>query len=434
MNKVLIITYYWPPSGGIGVQRWLQFSKFLEANNWRPIIFTAQNAHYPIIDADLLKQVPAGIEIHRVSVPEPNNIISFFQKKGNESKKIYNLQQQSNVDKSILKKILWAIRGNFFIPDARMFWINKSNKYINKYLKENSIDAIISTGPPHSAHLIAKKVAKKHNIPWISDFRDPWTSMDYLKKMHLTSFAKRKHQRLEKSVLQDSSDVIVVGKTIQKEFKEKYNIESVIITNGYSEVENENITSTLDSKFTIVHTGSFLHFRNCDDLWSSLSALVQEHPSFAKDLEIKLVGNVAPVVLESIEKNGLTNFLNQIHHVNHNTAKEIQKSAQLLLLPIDRIDNAEFVITGKLFEYLQAKRPIFMIGPTNGDAADIISKCAAGYVIDFNNTDLMKRQLLESHEKYVCQNNVCYSIGIEKYSYRELTKEVVQLLDKTITK
>lgn len=431
MKKVLIITYYWPPAGGIGVQRWLQFSKNFRDNGWEPIIFTAKDANYAIIDEKLLNEVPDGIEVHKVKVPEPNNIISLFKGKNNKSKSILNLQQQSNINKSTFKKLLWTIRGNFFIPDARMFWIRKSFKYLDKYLSQNNVDAIISTGPPHSTHIIAEKIKNKYKIPWISDFRDPWTSMDYLKQMNLKQFALDKHKRLEESVLRNSTEVVVVGKTIQKEFKENYNIDSHLIYNGYNANDINIDNLELDEKFTIVHTGSFLHHRNCNDLWKVLSELVIEREDFSSKLEIKLVGNVAPVVLASIEKYELNNNLNLISYVDHYTAKKIQRNAQLLLLPIDRIENAEFVLTGKLFEYLQAKRPILFIGPSYGDAADVIKSCNAGSIIDFDNLELLKEVIIEKFARYSNHNNICESKNIEQFSYTELTKKVTELLEKS---
>lgn len=431
MKKVLIITYYWPPAGGIGVQRWLQFSKNFRDNGWEPIIFTAKDANYAIIDEKLLDEVPDDIEIHKVKVPEPNNIISLLKGKKNNSKSILNLQQQSNINKSTFKRLLWTIRGNFFIPDARMFWIRKSFKYLDKYLSLNKVDAIISTGPPHSTHIIAEKIIKKHRIPWISDFRDPWTSMDYLKQMNLKRFAMNKHKRLEESVLRNSTEVVVVGKTIQREFKTNYNIDSHLIYNGYNANEKSIEKVELDDKFTIVHTGSFLHHRNCNDLWKVLSELVEEREEFSKNLEIKLVGNVASVVLDSIEKYGLNKYLNLISYVDHYKAKTIQRNAQLLLLPIDRIENAEFVLTGKLFEYLQAKRPILFIGPSHGDAADVIQSCDAGSIIDFDDVGLLKEILIDKFTKYTNQNNICESKNIEQFSYTELTKKITELLEKS---
>lgn len=414
------------------MQRWLQISKHLPGNGWTPIIYTAKDAKYPIFDQKLEEQVPKDIEVHKVRVPEPNNIISLFQKNGKGSSSTYKLQQQSNLDKSVFKKMLWTIRGNIFIPDARMFWIGKSFRYLDAYLKENPVDAIISTGPPHSTHLIAHRIKEKHGIPWISDFRDPWTSMDYLKKMNLSKLALKKHQRLEESVLRNSTNVIVVGKTIQKEFKENYCIDSTIIYNGFNDLEETPVSSILDEKFTIVHTGSFLHYRNCIDLWSSLSELVSQNRRFAKDLEIKLVGNVAPIVLQTLEAYNLTEYLNLISHVEHAAAKTIQRSAQLLLLPIDRIENAEFVITGKVFEYLKAKRPILLIGPSHGDAAELIRSCQAGEVVDFDDVDLMKEVIKDKYNKYQKKSNLSNSKNIDQFSYANLTKKVTEILEDSI--
>lgn len=430
MNRVLIITYYWPPSGGIGVQRWLQFSKNLPDNGWKPVIFTVKGANYPIIDESLLKQVPENIEVHSVKSFEPNNILSFFKKGKNKNENIYKLQQQSSEKKSLFKKLLWTIRGNFFIPDARILWANKSFNYLDKYLVENPVDIIISTGPPHSSHLIAQKLKSKHNTPWISDFRDPWTSMDYLKQMNLKQFALKKQKRLEKSVLKNSTEVVVVGKTIQNEFKENYNIDSHIIYNGYSKLDGIIKSDVLDSKFTITHTGSFLHHRNCNDLWRCLSELAVENESFSNALEIKLVGNIASIVTESIEKYNLTKYVNLIQQVDHAAAKAIQRSAQLLLLPIDRIENPEFVVTGKLFEYLQAKRPILFIGPSHGDAADIIRSCSAGSIVDFDDFDGLKKELTDKYDNYRNKNNESNSSNVERFSYPELTKQIVKLLEK----
>ena len=432
MKKALIITYYWPPAGGIAVQRWLQLSKYFKDNLWEPIIFTVRNPNYPIFDHKLNQQVNNDIKIIKVNAPEPNNLISFFEKKSKQSDILYKLQQQSKVETSFWKKLLWSIRGNLFIPDSRMFWIKKSYKNLNKYLLNNKIDVIISTGPPHSAHMIAYRLNKKHKIPWVSDFRDPWTSMDYLKKMNLRKFAKQKHAKMEKLVLENSSQVIVVGKTIQKEFLEKYNIESEIIYNGYNPADQINDHILLDKKFSIVHTGSFLHYRNCDDLWQTLGELVNLDNSFSENLEIKLVGNIAPSVLNSIELFNLNNHVSITSHVDHLQAKIIQRSAQLLLLPIDRIENPEFVITGKIFEYLQAKRPILLIGPPKGDAAEIVKSCSAGLIADFNDTETLKKIILEKYSLFIDGKNHCNSVGFDKFSYPHLTKEVIKLLEKVI--
>ncbi|MBK8876933.1 MAG: glycosyl transferase family 1 [Bacteroidetes bacterium] len=431
-RKVLIITYYWPPAGGIGVHRWLQFSKNLPSFGWTPSIFTARDAQYPILDSNLLGKVPQGIEVHRVKVPEPNNLLTLFSNRSSKSKNIYKMQQQSDVDHSLFKKLLWFIRGNFFIPDARKFWIKPSFNYLSKLLATNPVDVIITTGPPHSTHLIGYKLHKEFNIPWISDFRDPWTSMDYLKKMNLSGFAMQKHAQMEKDVILNSNLVLVVGNAIQTEFREKYNVNCSVLHNGFEGELSSKEVSDLDTKFTIVHVGSFLHNRNCNDLWAVLGEMQKADPQFARDLEIKLVGNVADVVLKSLEKYGLNNFLNHIHHVDHNTAKSYQRSAQVLLLPIDRIENPEFVVSGKIFEYLQANRPILLIGPANGDAAGILNECAAGDVCEFDDFGSIKNSVTKFYTKFRNNSNVCNSVNVEQFSYKNLTKRLVALLDDQI--
>ena len=432
-KKVLIITYYWPPSGGIGVQRWLQFSKYLKNFGWQPVIFTVENANYPILDNELIHDIPKDLQIEKVKIFEPNGIFSLLNGKKKQSNNLYNLQQQSNVDGSIIKKTLWSIRGNFFIPDSRKFWIRKAIRYFRKKLANHKFDAIVSTGPPHSAHLIALKISTQNNIPWICDFRDPWTSMDYLKKMNLSNYAKRKHEELEKKVLTNATAISVVGRTIQREFLDKYNLESKLVYNGFKPNDaNSNEHIDLDQKFTIVHTGSFLFNRNCNDLWEALDMALKSNKNLKKDLEIKLVGNVAQVVLDSLAKYNLLKNLNRMKHVTHQQAKEIQQSAQLLLLPIDRIENAEFVITGKLFEYLQAKRPILLIGPKNGDAEEIVTSCNAGFTTNFGEVKSIYNVILESYSQFKEKKLICEPRDVDQFSYENLTKSMVELLEKSI--
>ncbi len=433
MKKVLIITYYWPPSGGAGVQRWLRFVKNLRNFGWEPIVYTTENPIYASYDENLISEIPQKIQTFKHRIKEPNNFLGnlFFWKKSKNSI-IYQNQQQKGEKRSITQKLLWFIRGNFFIPDSRFLWIKPSVKYLSNVLSENKYDLIISTGPPHSLHLIGKALNLKFKIPWIADFRDPWTSMDYLQEMFLTKFAWNKHKRFEKSVIESANEIIVVGQTMFNEFKEKYDKNSVIIYNGYNELPKEIPSNGLDEKFTIVHVGSFLKKRNCDDLWEVLFELTKDNKSFSENLEIKLVGGIAPDVIESIKRYKLDVCLNKIDYVPYQKTLVILNSAQVLLLPIDRISNAEFVLTGKLFEYLKAKRPILNIGPTNGDAAEIIKNCNAGYCCSFNDKEQIKRSVLEMYELFLQGKNIINSINVEQYSSYELTKQLAQLFNKTI--
>ena len=429
MKRVLIITYYWPPSGGAGVQRWLRFVKRMRDFGWEPVIYTVDNPNYALLDKGLVNEIPENVKIIKHPIKEPNNLFSKKKSKGN----LFKLQQQKGKKRSFVQKVSWFIRGNFFIPDARFMWVKPSVKVLSKIIEEEQIDLIVSTGPPHSLHLIGEKLKTKFNIPWIADFRDPWTSMDYLDEMFLTKFARNKHERLEKKVITSADKVVVVGRTMYNEFLANHKVESSIIYNGFEKNADSQLSLTLDSKFSIVHIGSFLKNRNCNDLWTVLADLVFENEEFKKQLEIKLIGNVDPVVLESINTLNLTPFLNRIEYVSFEETQSHLHCAQTLLLPIDRIPNAEFVLTGKLFEYLKSKRPVLLIGPAEGDAADIIKNCNAGYSCDFEDKATIKDTVLKMFNLYLKKENKIASINVNQFSGVELTKKITTLFDTLIS-
>ncbi len=261
LRKVLIITYYWPPSGGAGVQRWLKFSKYLHEYGWEPIIYTPENPEAPSQDFTLLKEIPKGITIIKTPIWEP---YEFY-------KKLVGMKKGEKVNAGFLnekKKPALAegfstwIRGNFFIPDARKFWIKPSVKYLNNYLKQNPVDAIISTGPPHSMHLIALGVKKKLNIPWLADFRDPWTDIDFYHHLRLTKWADKKHKRLELSVLKNADIVTTVSNNWGKDLEKIYSRKVDIVTNGFDPEDFAAANQTLDTMFTLTHIGSLNKDRN----------------------------------------------------------------------------------------------------------------------------------------------------------------------------
>ncbi|MCH2228796.1 MAG: glycosyl transferase family 1 [Crocinitomicaceae bacterium] len=430
MKKVLIITYYWPPSGGAGVQRWVRFVKHLRSFGWEPVIYAPESPSYALEDISLVNEIPCDVKVYKRKIREVNNLFAKLSpKRVRKDNKLYNLQQQKGSNRSFFQKLVWFIRGNFFIPDARFLWIKPSIRFLNPILEKEGFDAVVSTGPPHSLHLIAENLKKKHDIHWIADFRDPWTSMDYMDDMFLTEFAKKKHARLEKKVIMNADEVVVVGKTMFNEFKGNYNVESKIIYNGYEKKADDASTPIeLDEKFTIVHIGSFLKNRNCNDLWEQLATLCKDNVLFKERLEIRLIGNVAPNVLESIVNFGLNNNLNKIDYIPFEETQKYLFGAQVLLLPIDRIENAAFVLTGKLFEYLKSKRPVLLLAPSYGDAADIIEQCNAGYCCDFDDGKAIKDSLLTMFNLYLEKKNNVNSVNIERFSGYELTRKMAEVL------
>jgi len=424
-KKVLIITYYWPPAGGIAVVRWVKFVKYIRENGWEPVVYTVSNGNYPLIDASLEKDVPEDIQIIKRPIWEPHRLYRFLAK----NKKASGLADIKPKDRaSVVEKISNWVRSNFFIPDARAFWIKPSVTFLKDYLKANPVDAIVSTGPPHSAHLIALALKKQTRLPWLADFRDPWTTMDYYKELLLIPLADRKHDRLELEVLKTADALTVVGNGMKNEFKEKSGRAVVAITNGYDEDDFVSGNAQLDEKFSIVHIGTFFSRINPLNLWQVLSELKAEDHPMISELQIKLMGRVDPTVVESIQRAGLEQFLTLLPIQPHQEAVRQTRSAQVLLLCI--YEQTKFVVTGKLFEYMASQRPIFCIGPIDGDAAAILKETKAGITFSFDNKIGIKQHLIDLYNNFKSGNLKQVENNSKKYSHRELVKEMVNQLNQ----
>ena len=423
--KVLIITYYWPPSGGSGVQRWLKFVKYLRSFNVEPVVYTVDNPKYAILDETLHSEIPTTVEVLKQPIKEPNTIFSFF---GNKSKKTSAGFLDANP--SLFGKMLQYIRANYFIPDARRFWIKPSVQFLTEYLSNNKIDVIITTGPPHSLHLIGLQLKKKLAIKWIADFRDPWTDIDYFHQLPLTKKTIRKHYQLEEEVVSTTDCVLVVGKTMKEKYL-KFNQNIEVITNGFDDVEDESKVE-LDIKFSIVHIGMLNADRNPRILWKVLSDLIKENQDFAEDLQLKFVGKLAHEVFESIKNNKLTSVIEYITYLPHKEVVIFQQSAQILLLAVNKVPSAGGIITGKLFEYLQTNRPILAIAPPEGDLAEIINTTKAGRVVDFDDEEKLKKDILEMYKAYKKHKLVVNSKGIEHYHRKNLTGQLADVIKKIV--
>ncbi len=419
MKKVLVITYYWPPAGGPGVQRWLKFVKYLRDFNIEPIVYIPKNPQYPLVDESFVSDIPKDIKVYSNPIFEPYRLASIFSRK--KTKRISS-GIISTTDQSVFEKILLWIRGNLFIPDARRFWVKPSVSYIERLIKKENVDTIITTGPPHSVHLIGFHLRKLKSIKWIADFRDPWTSIGYHKKLKLTTYSKQKHKRLESLVLNRADTIIVTSETTKKEFQQLTKKPIAVITNGFD--GKRMIGVALDEKFTISHIGSMLTGRNPENLWQVLSELSNEFPHFKKALSLQFIGVVSNDVLHSLEQHGLTGVVEVFDYVPHETALNFQEKSQVLLLV--EIDSKETkgIIPGKLFEYLSAKRPILGVGPTGWEVKDIVTETNSGAVFGYNDTSNLKNVLLNWFEAYKSERLQIASKNIDQYSRRELTRKL----------
>jgi len=432
MHKVLIITYYWPPSGGAGVQRWLKFVKYLREFGWEPVIYTPSNAEFPVIDDTLAKDIPDGIEVIRTPIWEPYEFYKKITGKKSSVKINSGFLNHKRSPGFVEKLSVW-IRGNFFIPDARKFWIKPSVQFLTKYLKEYPANAIVSTGPPHSMHLIALKLKESLNIPWLADFRDPWTDIDYYKDLKISAFADKKHKSLELKTIKECNAMVVVSSDMKMNYESMGASNVNLITNGFDSDDMEVQEVSRDTKFSISHIGTLPPSLNLRGLWKVLSDFSETLPNFSNDLEIKLIGKVDNSITDDIAAFNLSNHFTKIEYVTHDKAAYLMKQSAVLLLAINKDSpNAKGILTGKFFEYLASCRPIFAIGPSDGDLAQILKETEAGFISEYDDLDQIKKIVLSLYDKFL--NNDLSNIpkGIEKYSRRNLTYKLAGVLDRMI--
>ena len=428
MKRVLIITYYWPPSGGSGVQRWVKFSKYLPSQGWQPVIYTPENPDMPSIDQSLYSDIPEEAEIIKRPITE---IYSIYRKisgnKGGGEVNPINSQK-----KTLKQKLMLAIRGNLFIPDPRISWLRPSVRFLKKYLREHPVDVIVSTGPPHSMHLIAREVSKATGIPWVADFRDPWTRMFYFKHLALSDWARKKHEKLEKMVLDDASAVVAVSPLVQEEFKTMTGNRIELVTNGYDPEDFGQVVEP-DGHFNIVHTGLFASDGNPETLWKVLSDLCREDARFADQLRIRLVGKNDTMILDSIHAAGLERNLVDLGYRDHTVAVREQMGSTMLILPLRKEPEYRATLPGKLFEYLGSQRPVLGIGQTDGAMARILADTGAGETFEWDDEAGIRTYVLKRWEKFLAgDDDSVPDNNIEQYSRKATARKMAALLESLI--
>lgn len=430
MKKVLIITYYWPPSGGIGVHRCLKFAKYLRDFGWEPIIYTAKDAQYPYIDETNLKQVPENIIVLKNKIKEPFNIFKKIsgRKKDDSSNPVY----ASNKKRGLIDKISIWIRGNFFIPDARSLWIKPSVKYLSKFIEENKIDAILTDGPPHTNTVIGCKLAQKYNIPFLADFQDPWTQVDYYKMFKISKWADKKHKRLEQEVFRTAKKITIASPTWAKELEQigASNVSPILW--GYDDDDFPEILPQSDQYFSIVHAGLLGYDRNPDTFLQVLRDIKNENKSFDEDLKLKFAGVVDYSIRELIKKYNLTSNFIDLGTISRPEAFQITLKAHLLLLPLNIAENAKGRIPGKLFENIRSFRPILCLGPKNSDVSEIINSTNSGKSFEYNDYNGIKNYIIEIYTKFKNNENQITITNISDYSVKYQTNKVANYLDEII--
>lgn len=416
----MLITYYWPPSGGAGVHRWLRFSKYFDENDVNLTVYCPKDAAWPVIDENLNDQVSDKLTIVRNKIFEPQKYLS-----GGSTGVGFTEEKKP----SMVKRMIVWIRGNMFIPDSRVFWIKPSIRFLDEYLKAHpEITTIISSGPPHSVHLIADELKKRHHMQWIADFRDPWTQIDFYEKLLPGKRADDKHKRLERQVLSGADEVITVSDSCAEGLNAIVPRSYHVVTNGFEFPEFDTSKVQVDEKFTIAHFGSMPDARNPHALWIALKQLTEENPEFQNDLDIRLTGTVDHKVLSDAYAHGLKPNLTLCESVSHGESIDLQRRSQILLLVANNTGNVKGILTGKFFEYLGAKRPIVAIGLKDGDLDTAMQSTTAGCFADFNDSTTLYNWIKGAYEKYKTKELHSTTTNTDQYNSRNLVKRIIQLI------
>lgn len=419
MGKVLIITYYWPPAGGPGVQRWLYFVRYLHKMGAHPVVFIPETPHYPIIDKDLVALVPEGVPVYRSRFWEPYGLAGLL---GSRTTKRVSAGMIEKERPGVTERLMRWVRGNFFIPDARKYWLKPALRELPEILAKEGIDSVVTTGPPHSVHLIGMALKEKVSIRWVADFRDPWTQIGYHEHLYLSGPARRKHERLEKQVLQAADAVVATSGTTAGAFRKQTTKPVHVITNGFDQPPADG--SQPEGPFRLVHIGSLLAGRNPEALWRILKRMTQTHPDFGKDLSLELTGLVSEEVTRSLEASGLMPWVRTFPYVPHQEAMQALRQAQILLLLEIDLPETRGILPGKLYEYMAAARPVLAIGPSGWEAAEIVAGTGCGAAFEYAQEQAIEKQIREWYTAYKAGTLTGNTRGIGDYHRQSLTRKL----------
>ena len=493
MKRVLVITYYWPPTGGSGVQRWVKFAKYLPELGWEPVIYTPENPEMTAVDRTLEKEISPDLEVIKRPIMEPYNLYRKLMGKGAETdlKKLATGAAEkeaagsrdevtpiSSGKKSWKQRLSLWIRANVFVPDPRVTWVKPSVRFLKKYLKEHPVDAIVTTGPPQSMHLIGQKLHEALGVPWVPDFRDPWTRMYYLKHLPLTKASWNKLLKMEQGVLDGCTTVLTCTPMVQDDYAARTKTPVEMITNGFDaedfEIladaisrelgsrqarndngEGQNFSSPESDKtfstffgekvlvrggrkvlvregrnnFVVTHTGLLAADGNPENLWRALANIAGEDPEFKERLQINLIGRVDKAVLDSIDQAGLTPNTLLPGYLDHAATNEAQRSADVLVLPLRNDPDYAIILPGKLFEYLASRRPILGIGQPEGAMAQVLDETKSGITAAFDDIDTMQEFLQDAWKQFKAGGIPPTGGDIDKYSRQSTAKQLAGLLD-----
>jgi glycosyltransferase involved in cell wall biosynthesis len=428
LKKVLIISYYWPPSSGSGVQRWMYFGKYLPEFGVEPTIITVDDkyASYPAKDLSFEKHV-SHLRTFKTKTLEPIRFYSFL--KSGKKNKVVPQGNLGSKKKGLIDKMATYVRGNFFIPDARVGWNKYAFQKAAELLQNETFDLVITTGPPQSTHLVGLKLKQKFNIKWIADFRDPWTEVYYNNLFHRTKKNDEKDKNMELSVLQYADHILTIGPSMKELLENKIPSQKSkvhFIYNGFDEELFEGKSKRKYPEFTIAHIGLWSKNQAYKEVIEALKNIANQHVS----LSIRFV--IAGTVDEDIKQELLAIpcvILDDKGRVSHSEAIQEMLNADLLLNCFALTGNSKILISGKLMEYIASNNPIIIIGNNEGDAANLLKEVPNGYVVAPNDADNLKTLV----EKIIFEPKTeVTTYQPEKFSRKNTTKELFDLINLVV--
>jgi glycosyltransferase involved in cell wall biosynthesis len=426
MKKVLVLVYYWPPSGGAGVQRWLKFVKYLPENGWMPTVITTEHGDYPAVDHSLDADLPEGITIIRTKTPSINKILS----KINPNLKMPYGSLDREKGSSLITKILYWCRINLIIPDMRVIWNRYAFKAAKMLLKREGFDLIVTSGPPHSTHLVGLKLKKKQKLPWLADFRDPWVDIDYMEKVNRLNLSRKIDKHLQSKVVNRADVFLSINKDIIKKTGKAE--KSVLLPNGYDPDDFSGLDiQTTKEKFLISYFGALTPERDPSPILNALE-LINKRIEISK-ISIEFWGTVSRSLKGKLSKRDKYNIVSFCGYNPHENVVVRMKSSALLLLIINNVPNNSGIVTGKIYEYLGSGTPILAIGPSEGEAADILSKTKSGSCFDYHDLDGIADYIEDCFKKWEQNKEMRMSSDTEEYDKRSQTKRLAELMNR-ITK
>lgn len=428
-KSVLIITYYWPPSGGSGVQRWLKFAKYLDLAGWQVFVLTPEQPAFSVKDPSLLRDVPANVEVLKLPIWEPYDLFyklaSIFGK-GKPAPSDFITTGK----KSFFQQVTTWLRGNLLIPDGRVFWVKPAVTFLQDIIKSNGISKIITTGPPHSIHLIGRRLKKSNPaLKWIADFRDPWSEWDLLDTLSLAGWARARHKKLERTVLTSADKVVTIAPFHVRRLEALSGRQVSLITNGFDHDDFAGIVRSRSSQFTIRHTGNVDELRDPRPFMRAVRRLCEQRPDLRASLAIDFIGNVNSAFRkEVIEEPVLAQITTFTPALPHKELLNRYGKTDLQLLVLAHTAIAPGNLPGKFFEYLASGAPILGVGPADGDAAAILRETSTGRIFERSDEDGMIKMILEHLEAWK-SGGVARTGNVSAFTRKNLTQQLIALLE-----